>query len=151
MRRIKEVLRLRYELKLDQRQIARSCSLSVSTVHEYLKRAEAADLGWPLPEDWDDARVETALFRYSDSRLAPKKSQPDFAAIQDQLRRHRHLTLQLLWQEVTTTRRSRSRKLTRVWTSCLSFRVQSLPPACAAGNSGRPLTPPRKPESRMSS
>jgi transposase len=99
MRRIKEVLRLRYELKLDQRQIARSCSLSVSTVHEYLKRAEAADLGWPLPDDWDDVRVETALFRYPDSRLAPKKSQPDFAAIQDQLRRHRHLTLQLLWQE----------------------------------------------------
>jgi hypothetical protein len=27
VRRIKEVLRLRYELKLDQRQIARSCSL----------------------------------------------------------------------------------------------------------------------------
>jgi hypothetical protein len=34
MRKIKEVLRLN-ELKLDQRQIARSCSISVSTVHEY--------------------------------------------------------------------------------------------------------------------
>jgi hypothetical protein len=42
MRKIKEVLRLRYELKLDQRQIARSCSISVSTVHEYLKRTEGA-------------------------------------------------------------------------------------------------------------
>lgn len=42
MRKIKEVLRLRYELDLDQRQIARSCSISVSTVHEYLKRAETA-------------------------------------------------------------------------------------------------------------
>jgi predicted DNA-binding protein (UPF0251 family) len=48
MRKIKEVLRLRNELKLDQRQIARSCSISVSTVHEYLKRAEAAKVGWPL-------------------------------------------------------------------------------------------------------
>ena len=55
MRKIKEVLRLRNELKLDQRQIARSCSISVSTVHEYLKRAEAAKVGWPLPEGWDDA------------------------------------------------------------------------------------------------
>ena len=36
MRKIKEVLRLRNELKLDQRQIARSCSISVSTVHEYV-------------------------------------------------------------------------------------------------------------------
>ena len=55
MRKIKEVLRLRNELKLDQRQIARSCPISVSTVHEYLKRAEAAKVGWPLPEGWDDA------------------------------------------------------------------------------------------------
>ncbi len=54
MRKIKEVLRLRYELKLDQRQIARSCSISVSTVHEYLKRAEEAKVSWPLPDGWDD-------------------------------------------------------------------------------------------------
>ena len=57
MRRIKEVLRLRYELKLDQRPIARSCSIAVSTVHEYLKRAEAAKVSWPLPEGWDDTRL----------------------------------------------------------------------------------------------
>jgi len=34
----------------------------VSTVHKYLKRAEAAGVSWPLPEDWDEARVEAALF-----------------------------------------------------------------------------------------
>lgn len=99
MRRIKEVLRLRYKLKLDQRQIARSCSLSVSTVHEYLKRVEAANVSWPLPDDRDEARVEAALFRYSESRLEPKKSPPDFAAVDEQLRCHRHVTPQLLWQE----------------------------------------------------
>src|SRR5437899_1022359 len=44
MRKIKEVLRLRNELKLDQRQIARSCSISVRTVHEYLKPAAAGDV-----------------------------------------------------------------------------------------------------------
>ena len=42
MRKIKEVLRLRFELNLDQQQIGRSCAIAVSTVHEYLKRAEAA-------------------------------------------------------------------------------------------------------------
>ena len=62
MRKIKEVLRLRNELKLDQRQIARSCSVSVSTVHEYLKRAAAANVGWPPPDGWDDVRLEAALF-----------------------------------------------------------------------------------------
>ena len=63
MRKIKEVLRLRYELKLDQRQVARSCSIAVSTVHEYLKRAEAAQVRWPLPEGCDDTRLEAALYR----------------------------------------------------------------------------------------
>jgi transcriptional regulator with XRE-family HTH domain len=71
MRKIKEVLRLRNELKLDQRQIARSCSLSVSTVHEYLKKAAAANLTWPLPEDWDDTRLEASLFPCSDSSPRP--------------------------------------------------------------------------------
>ena len=61
MRKTKEVLRLRYELKLDQRQIARSCSLAVSTVHEYLKRAAAANVTWPLPDGWDDGKLEAIL------------------------------------------------------------------------------------------
>ncbi|MGA8528323.1 MAG: IS21 family transposase [Acidobacteriaceae bacterium] len=101
MRKIKEVLRLRNELKLDQRQIARSCSISVSTVHEYLKRAAAANLGWPPPDDWDDARLEAALFPPPDtsSESITRKSSPDFAAIQEQLRRHRNVTLQLVWEE----------------------------------------------------
>ena len=99
MRKIKEVLRLRYELKLDQRQIARSCSISVSTVHEYLKRAEEAKVSWPLPDGWDDTRLEGALYPCPDAKPQPKKSPPDFAAIHEQLRTHRHVTLQLLWEE----------------------------------------------------
>ena len=52
MRKIKEVLRLRFELRLGQRAIARACSISQSTVHEYLNRAAAAGVGWPQPEGW---------------------------------------------------------------------------------------------------
>ena len=105
MRKIKEVLRLRNELKLDQRQIARSCSISVSTVHQYLKRAEAANVGWPLPEGWDDVRLEAALFPPSGSPPQPSthKSRPDFAVIHEQLQCHRHVTLQLLWEEYRDT------------------------------------------------
>lgn len=99
MRKIKEVLRLRYELNLDQRQIARSCSISVSTVHEYLKRAESAKLQWPLPDGWNDTHLEAALYPSLETKLQPQKSAPDFAAIHEQLRTHRHVTLQLLWEE----------------------------------------------------
>ncbi len=38
MRKIKEVLRLRFELGMGQRQIARSCSIGQATVSEYLGR-----------------------------------------------------------------------------------------------------------------
>ena len=99
MRKIKEVLRLRYELKLNQRQIARSCSIAVSSVHEYLERAEAAGLTWPLPDGWNDEQVESVLYRRSQRQRSPDKAPPDFAALHEQLRRHRHLTLQLAWEE----------------------------------------------------
>jgi DNA replication protein DnaC len=62
VRKTKEVLRLRFEVGLGLRQIARSCSIGLGTVHEYLQRAEAAGVTWPLGEDWDEERLEAALF-----------------------------------------------------------------------------------------
>jgi len=102
MRKLKEVLRLRYELKLGYQQIGRSCAIAPSSVHKYLKRAETANITWPLPEGWDEARLEATLFPRAESSLPAKKparTWPDFAAIHEQLRSHKHLTLQLLWEE----------------------------------------------------
>ena len=48
MRKLKEVLRL-HSLGLKQQQIARSCLIAQSTVHQYLKAAAAAGVKWPLP------------------------------------------------------------------------------------------------------
>jgi transposase len=99
MRKLKEVLRL-YSLGLKQQQIARSSSIAQSTVHDYLKAAAAAGLGWPLSPDWDDRRVHEALF--GGGRAGPgwrKTVPPDFGAIRDQLQKNRNLTLQLLWEE----------------------------------------------------
>src|SRR5918996_3730200 len=98
MRKIKEVLRLKYEAGLGHRQIARSCSLGLATVHDYLHRAEAAGLKWPLPEGWDDDRLESTLFGRS-HKAEPQKSLPDFASIHEQLQQHSHLTQQLVWEE----------------------------------------------------
>jgi hypothetical protein len=73
MRRVKEILRLRFELRFGQRQIARSCRMGLSTVHEHLERAEAAGVGWPLPEDWSEEELEAKLFgqqRFVESRLS---------------------------------------------------------------------------------
>jgi transposase len=99
MRKLKEVLRL-HSLGLSQHQIARSCSISQSTVHEYLSTAQAAGLGWPLPEEWGDQQIEQALFP---KRPMPavwrKHPEPDWAHIHQELQTHKDLTLQLLWQE----------------------------------------------------
>jgi len=60
-RKKREVLRLCHELNLGQRQMARSCSILVSTVHVDLKRAAAAGVGWPIPAEWNDTQLRTAL------------------------------------------------------------------------------------------
>ena len=81
MRRTKEILRLRFGSGLGLRQIARSLSISIGTVHDYLQRAEAANIKWPLPEGFDDNRLEAALFRQPTATLLPRKEPPDYAAI----------------------------------------------------------------------
>jgi DNA-binding transcriptional regulator LsrR (DeoR family) len=46
MRKITEVLRLKWTCDLSNQAIARSCRISHSTVSEYLARAEQAGLSW---------------------------------------------------------------------------------------------------------
>src|SRR5450631_675746 len=99
MRKLKEVLRL-HSLGLSQHQIARSCSISQSTVHEYLSAAQAAGVKWPALEHWDDQQIERTLFP---QRPAPgiwrKHAEPDWTQIHQELQTHKDLTLQLVWQE----------------------------------------------------
>ncbi len=58
MRKTRDVLRLYFELKLGQRQIARSANLSQSTVHDYLERFRATGLTLPLPAGMSEAELE---------------------------------------------------------------------------------------------
>jgi transposase len=97
MRRIKELLRLKFELNLDNRQIARSCNIPHTTVANYLRRAEAAGLTWPLPSEMSDTDVEKRLFpTIPANRKIPML---DFENIHTELIGHKHVTLELLWQE----------------------------------------------------
>ena len=104
MRKVKEVLRLRFDLGLRQDQIARSCSIGQATVHRYLERATAAGLNWPLPEDCDDRRLNELLFPSRPIRPTHQlRASVDFAEIHRQLKGHKHVTLQLLWEEYRET------------------------------------------------
>lgn len=99
MRKIKEVLRLKYELGRGYREIARSCGVAHSTVIEYLRRAQAAGIGWPLPADLTDGALDARLF--ASAAAAPTRPPPDFQHVYDELRRYRkyNLTLTQLWTE----------------------------------------------------
>jgi transposase len=106
MRQIKEVLRLHHEAHLSERQIAHGLRVSRSTVQRYLERAAAANLVWPLPESLDDTQLERLLFPPLPAEAAsdghgrqPAKPQPDFTKIHQELKAHKSVTLQLLWQE----------------------------------------------------
>ena len=99
MRKIKEILRLKFELGLKNREIARSCLIPHTTVANYLRRARDAGLTWPLPPDLDEGTLERQLFA-DDPWARPRETRlPDFASIHEEFRRHRHVTLQLLWEE----------------------------------------------------
>ncbi len=98
MRKIGEVLRLKWECGLSNRAIARSCSISHSTVGEYLRRAQQAGLSWPLPADLGEDRLFELLFPSSapsSSRVIPA---PDWSLIHTELRKQ-GVTLRLLWVE----------------------------------------------------
>ena len=62
MRKIKEVLRLKWGQGMSNRKIAASSGIGRPTVSEYLRRATEAGLSWPLPAGLDDARLERMLF-----------------------------------------------------------------------------------------
>ncbi|MEI6516503.1 MAG: IS21 family transposase [bacterium] len=96
MRKISEVLRLALEQKRSKRQIAESCKMARSTVGEYLGRAAAAGLGWPLPEGMDEGRLEQLLF--PPKVVEEPRPVLDMVYIRQEMRRS-DMTLQLLWDE----------------------------------------------------
>jgi hypothetical protein len=62
MRKIREVLRLRYAAGLSTRQVAASVQLAHSTVVKYARRFAAAGLSWSLPATLSDTELERRLF-----------------------------------------------------------------------------------------
>lgn len=97
MRKIHEILRLHWDCKLSNRKIASSCSVGRATVDEYIHRAKAAGLSWPLPENIDDAQLENLLFPARAGRPQSSELMPDFVEMHEQLRR-KGMTLALLWE-----------------------------------------------------
>lgn len=96
MKKIIEVLRLKYAARLSHEKIARACGLSKGTVNNYVSATQAQGITWPLPGGVDESRLEALLFptRQPYSRLV----EPDYFQMHQALKR-KGVTLQLLWAE----------------------------------------------------
>jgi transposase len=101
MRKIKEVLRLKYNCNLSEREISRSCQVSRSTVADYLMKAKAAGISWPEALTLTDTQIEESLFPVKRIPSSVKRPTPDYEYIYDELRAYRkvNLTLIQLWLE----------------------------------------------------
>src|SRR5271154_5411008 len=89
MRKIRDVLRLKFERGLSERMIARSMSLSNGSVNSYLQRARMAGLRWPLPDDLDDGALERLLFPpAATAETTRARPRPGWAAVDKEMRRH---------------------------------------------------------------
>ena len=98
MRKITEVLRLRAQ-GYSIRQIATSVGVGHSAVSEYLRRAEAAGLSWPLPEDVGAEVLEARLFPPPVAVAADARPVPDWRRVHAELKAKKGVTRRLLWLE----------------------------------------------------
>lgn len=134
MRRIREILRLKYEGGATERAIARSLGVARSTVALTLERAAAAKLSWPLPLTLTDRVLEAMLYAGAGvSQGWRRKAEPDWTHVHRELRRP-GVTLMLLWEEYRTSEPggysySRWCELYRAWEGRLSPTMRQSHPA----------------------
>ena len=98
MRKIREILRLKYEAGLSNRAIAGACNISNSTVGEYLRRAEIAGIGWPLRELSEEELYQKLFGDPIPIPETKSKPLPDWEEVNKELRK-KGVTLQLIWME----------------------------------------------------
>ena len=88
MRKIKEVLRLKWGCGLPNGAVARSCRISTSTVSEYVTRAKAAGLSWPLPDDLDDAGLVAMLYTTPETPRRCTMAEQTLVELREKIEKH---------------------------------------------------------------
>ena len=96
MRKIREVLRLKFDAGLSVRKIAASLRISSGSAGNYLHRFNACGLSWPTL--LSDAELERCLFPPAPTVPSDQRPMPDWSWAHAELRRP-GVTLALLWQE----------------------------------------------------
>lgn len=98
MRKIKEVLRLKWEHGCSNKQIAKSCNIARSTVRDYLRRAKTVGLSWPIVPELDGTALEDLLFPIQPIAPSSHRQMPPMEYLFRESKK-KGVTLQLLWYE----------------------------------------------------
>jgi transposase len=94
MLKAREVLRLKYDLGLSLREIGQACNCGKSTVSEVLRRAEKAEITWPI--ELSDKQLMSILYPPVESKTSPPE--PDMEYVFCEMKK-KSVTLMLLWEE----------------------------------------------------
>jgi transposase len=110
MKQLFELLRLHFELKFSQRDIAKMINISKTTVHNYIELFEASDLSWPLSEEYlDECKLmaklnKSPIIKDGDNNGGGDSGSGnvniDFTEVHHELKSHKHVTLKLLWEDL---------------------------------------------------
>lgn len=94
MLKAREILRLKFEAGLSVRDIGSACNCGKSTVSDLLKRAQMAEITWPI--ELTDKQLMSALYPPTESRISPPE--PDMEYVFREMKA-KNVTLMLLWEE----------------------------------------------------
>jgi transposase len=103
MKKVRQLLRLKFESQLSHREIGRALNISPGTVSYYSQAAIQLNLSWPLPGslECDDSLI--ALIEPIAKQLRQTKEhyhQPDWEQV-DKALGQKHVTQILLWEDYT--------------------------------------------------
>lgn len=98
MRQLRHILRLAHD-GVGAREIGRRVGVARSTIQDNLKRAAAAGLSWPLPDELTDDALEKRLFARVGVRSGLRRLvEPDWAELARELKRP-GVNMTILWEE----------------------------------------------------
>jgi len=97
MRKIREVLKLRFDSKFSNDRISECCGLSKTSIKRYFRKFKDSGITWPLSEEITDEILEQNLFPKSSGKK-PAVINLNYEYIFQELKKP-DVTLALLWEE----------------------------------------------------
>src|SRR5579863_1746238 len=97
MSKLKQLIGLQAS-NLSVRALARALGLSVGAVSKYLRAVRGSGISAAEAETLPEAELERRVFGPLPAGKPAARVPPDCAWIHTELKRHRHVTLQLLWE-----------------------------------------------------